>query len=281
MRAALIKFVATAALGWSLFARPDPDVAEGNRLYQEGKYSEAAAAYQKARPRDAAERRRIAFNRGTALLRAGEYGQAREPLREAQGDDDPKLRLAATFNEGNAAFMMKDHAAAVQAYRRALQVDPKFEAARRNLELALLAMEKPDASRPDGGPVNDGGGDGGRDAAQDAGPEAGNDGGSDGSASDSGSQGDGNRGGDSGGGGDGNGGDGNNQRGPDGGNQDGGAGDGGTSSQQQRRQHPEQREITEQDALRLLDSLRDAEQDRLLMKFLDREAQPEQVEKNW
>ena len=43
---AILDMLATAVLGWSLFSRPDPDVAEGNRLYQEGKYSEAAAAYQ-------------------------------------------------------------------------------------------------------------------------------------------------------------------------------------------------------------------------------------------
>jgi len=248
-----LRAVASVVMAASLFSRPDPDVAEGNRLYQDGKYQEAVDAYGRARPRGPEERRRIAHNRGTALLRLGEYGEAREALREAQGDADQQLRSRAAFNEGNAAFMMKDLPGAALAFRRALMTDPGFAAARRNLELTLLAMEQPDAGQPDGGGGDGGGGDGGS-------PDGGS---PDGGGGDGGGQGDG-----GGGGG-------------DGGAPDGGGGDGGSPAQQKPQPQPQQREITEQDALRLLDSLRDAEQDQLLMRFSEEAASETPPEKTW
>lgn len=246
-----LRAITAAVLGLSLFARPDPDVAEGNRLYRDGKYAEALQAYRRAKVDSAGERRRIAFNRGTALLRMGELGEAREALREVQGDPDASLRARAAFNEGNAAFGMKDLAAAVAAFRTALLADPKLEGARRNLELALLAMQRPDAGSPEGG---SGDGSSGGDGNQ---------------AADGGVRGDGGGASDGGGGGAGDGG----RSGKDGG-----------ASQQPSQPKPQptpQQEIEQQDALRLLDSLRDAEQDRLLMRFLEQEATQQKVEKNW
>lgn len=248
----LLRGITTAVICFSLFSRPDPDVARGNQLYQEGKYSEALEAYKKVKPKDAKERRRLAFNRGTALLKLGELEEARSALQEAQGDEDANLRSRAAFNEGNAAFGMKDLTGAVRAFRKSLLHDPSYEPARRNLELSLLAMEKPDAGTPDTGP-QDGSGDGGN--------------------NDGGEQGDGSQPGDGG------------QQGGDGG---GGGSDGGSGQeggQQQQQQQPQQQqqqdEITKQDALKLLDSMRDSEQDQLLMRFLDQEAQTQKPEKNW
>ncbi|MFH1809203.1 MAG: hypothetical protein ABIJ09_10700 [Pseudomonadota bacterium] len=247
-----VRGLAAVIVAWSLFQRPDPDVAEGNRLLAEGKAQEALEAYQRVQPKDGAERRRLAYNRGTAQLKLGEFKDARDSLREAQGDADAGLRISAAFNEGNAAFMMKDLAGAVDAYRRVLLADPKMAEARRNLEMALRAMEKPDAGQPDAGDQGDGGGGDSGDGGSGDGGSQGGDGGSGGS---------------------------------DGGTSSGDAGrggDGGSSGAQQPQPTPQQpQEISKQDALRLLDALRDAEQDRLLMRYLDQQSSSAEPEKNW
>ena len=283
---AIFRPLLSVVVAWSLFSRPDPDVAEGNRLYQEGQYKQALEQYDKAKVEKPEQARRLAFNRGTAQLKLGDYEAAKHSFREVEADADPQLRARAAYNRGNASMLLKDLPGAVEAYRHALMDRPDYSAARHNLELALRAMRRPDAGQPDAGQPEAGPQDAGSgDGVGDGGDQHQGDGG----VGDGGDQHQGD-----GGVGDG----GQSQNAADAGNgagqdaaaqpqgRDGGdQAEAGGANSQPKPQEPEEapKDMSKQEALRLLDSLRDSERDQMLMRFLQQEqaAPRAQVEKNW
>ena len=141
------------------------DLEKGNRLYREGKYAEAAAAYEKAvaSGNDSPE---IRYNLGTAYLRLGRYEDAEKNLRLALREMRTDVRQLAYYNLGNryledarkngaepeAATRMLD--AAVDAYKHALRLQPDDMDAKWNLELALREKEK-QSNSPSGGGQDD------------------------------------------------------------------------------------------------------------------------------
>lgn len=122
------------------------DVERGNRLYREGRYEEAVAAYQEALA-DGESTPELHYNLGTALLALRRYAEAERHLGLALRDVDPTLRQNAYYNLGNrfleAARGATDpqaqaaqYDAAVEAYRHALRLAPDDVDAKWNLELA-------------------------------------------------------------------------------------------------------------------------------------------------
>ncbi len=123
------------------------DRERGNRLYREGRYAEAVAAYRQALA-DGDDGPVVRFNLGTALLRLGRYAEAEPQLRAALDAADARVREPALFNLGSrfleAGRSEKDPQArrrllqgAVDAYRRALRQDPGSTDAKWNYEMAL------------------------------------------------------------------------------------------------------------------------------------------------
>jgi hypothetical protein len=150
------------------------------------------------------------------------------------------------------ASALKDKKGALGAYARALRADPTYEPAKRNLEL-LLTQEDPPA---DGG--SEGGDAGNGDAGQDDGGGGGGDGGN------------GNDGG--------------------GGNADGGKGgdagsaaDGGENNAPPPMNPPEQKPqpVNEQDAMQLLDAMKEAEKHRPLGRIMLKDNRPPKSNKEW
>jgi Ca-activated chloride channel homolog len=128
------------------------DVEKGNRLYREGKYEEAAAAYQRVvQSGDASPQ--VYYNLGTALLALGRYDEADTHFQRALEGVDPELRERAFYNLGN-RFLQDARArsdlrqqgtlldAAIEAYKRTLRIDPADVAAKWNLEMALREREE-------------------------------------------------------------------------------------------------------------------------------------------
>ena len=128
------------------------DVEKGNRLYREGKYEEAAAAYQRVvESGDASPQ--VYYNLGTALLALGRYDEADTHFQRALEGVDPELRERAFYNLGN-RFLQDARArsdlqqqgtlldAAIEAYKRTLRIDPADVDAKWNLEMALREREE-------------------------------------------------------------------------------------------------------------------------------------------
>jgi Ca-activated chloride channel homolog len=129
------------------------DLEKGNRLYREGKYEEAALAYQRVVDSGKASPQ-VHYNLGTALLALGRYADADSHFQRALQGVEPELRERAFYNLGN-RFLQDARSeqgdirqqgelldAAIEAYRRTLRIDPGDVDAKWNLELALREREQ-------------------------------------------------------------------------------------------------------------------------------------------
>lgn len=121
--------------------RPQRSTAAGRREFTAGNDPKALADFEKAaglRPADA----RTKFNLADGLYKTGKYDEAAELFKALGSSPRSPLAAASRFNLGNALFMKKDYPGAVQAYRGALDLLPGDTDTRRNLELALRAIEE-------------------------------------------------------------------------------------------------------------------------------------------
>ncbi len=123
----------TALLGTPVYRA----VAEGNRLYAEGRYEEALAAYDRAAAVDP-KSPAIAYNRGLALHRLNRYNEAYRAIVAAINEaSDVQLVGRMEFAAGNTAVMLETWTDARDRYVAVLHLDPTDAAAKANLELVL------------------------------------------------------------------------------------------------------------------------------------------------
>jgi Ca-activated chloride channel family protein len=147
--------LASLSVGW---LDPQSAAREGNRLYDAGRYDEAADRYRDGLVDDP-DSPRLHFNMGAARYKSGQYDDALAAFERAPGDDaDPARAARQAYNLGNTKFrqgaaleqqqpqqalaLWKE---AVAAYRRGLGVDPGDTDAKFNHELVekkVAALEK-------------------------------------------------------------------------------------------------------------------------------------------
>ena len=122
-------------------------VKEGNKLLGEYRYADALAAYDKAAEKlpDSAA---IAYDRGIALYRLGEFEKAEPAFQDALKSAHTELEAKAKYNLGRCAHgaamaktdkleaAINDLNRAVRFYDDALQLDPKDQDSQKNKELA-------------------------------------------------------------------------------------------------------------------------------------------------
>ncbi|MDP6404313.1 MAG: VWA domain-containing protein [Alphaproteobacteria bacterium] len=133
---------------------PYDAVAQGNALYAEERYEEAAALYAAARAKLPGEPL-VAFNIGAARLQAGDPKAAEAALSDAFNTDDTRLAALAYYNLGNARYVqaldvretsVEDAVGfieqAIESYRAALSLQPEMEDAMYNLELAYRLLDE-------------------------------------------------------------------------------------------------------------------------------------------
>ncbi len=134
-------------------ASPYQAVQQGNALYQNGKYAEAAEQYGSASQMlpGAAE---IHFNQGNAAYKQQDYGKAREHYTQALQTTDRTLEGKVKYNLGNVEYQqalqnlqqpqaaMPHLRSAITYYRDSLDGDPQQQEARYNLELSHLLLHK-------------------------------------------------------------------------------------------------------------------------------------------
>lgn len=121
--------------------RPKRLTAAGQKEYAQGNHPEALRAFEKAagaRPDDI----RTRFNLADGLYKNGKYEQAEPLYRALAGDPRSPLAGPARYNLGNTLYQKQDFKGAVGAYRESLHLDPEDMDTKRNLELALRALER-------------------------------------------------------------------------------------------------------------------------------------------
>lgn len=126
---------AASPLTW-LGLDPHAPVREANRLYAEGKYEDATAAYNAALV-DHPDLPELHFNLGDATYKQGKYEEAISSFQKVETANDPARASRVAYNVGNATFRqgqaleqsepqkaLELYAQALASYRRALGLTP-------------------------------------------------------------------------------------------------------------------------------------------------------------
>ena len=146
--------LAVAACMVSVAARGQSNryVREGNQLYQQQKYKEAAADYPKALTKDPGYVPGM-FNLGNSLYQQKQFDAARKVLAAtAKTTKDKGGKAGANYNIGNTYMQEQKWQDAVDAYKQALRNNPQDADAKYNLSYALEMMKK---NQGGGGKNND------------------------------------------------------------------------------------------------------------------------------
>lgn len=126
----LIAFLASAG---AVYAQPDRrDVRKGNRDFRKEEWKSAEIDYRKALVKDSSSLA-ANYNLANTLYKMGDVEQAAK-VYDSLKDSAPESEIAADwhYNRGNAASVLKDWQAAVDAYRQALLLNPSDMDAKEN-----------------------------------------------------------------------------------------------------------------------------------------------------
>jgi tetratricopeptide (TPR) repeat protein len=128
-------------------------IRKGNKHYHSGEHRGALDEYLRAEDVDSTS---VVprFNAGDALYRLGRYSEgARKFLGSASAPED-SIASMSYYNLGNAMFKAGDIQSAIEAYKRALLIEPDDRDAKFNLEFAMKTLEEQeqqqDQSQQDG-----------------------------------------------------------------------------------------------------------------------------------
>lgn len=146
---------------------PYEAVDRGNAYFGTGDYESARQQYDEA-VRLSPNLSVAHFNLGDAAFMDEDFVQAQRSFIEALKSDDPHLISRAQYNLGNVMFQRGLYGmrafrdvigplkSAMSHYREALEIDPDFEDARYNLELAhrLIRQRQNETVQPDPNPRN-------------------------------------------------------------------------------------------------------------------------------
>ena len=124
------------------------DVRQGNRRYGREDWKEAELSYRKALVKDslsAAAR----YNLASALYRQENYEGAREMMGSFEGQEN--LSSDIYYNSGDVALQLKDYAAAVEAFKQSLLLNPGDLDAKENYIYAKKMLENQQNQQQGGG----------------------------------------------------------------------------------------------------------------------------------
>ena len=113
----------------------------GNAEYEAGNLDEALRHYTEAQV-PAPDAPELHYDIGNVLYRRDDYEGAADAYRRSLTGSEGPVAPDAAYNLGNALFQQKRFQDAAGAYRQALESRPDDGDARRNLELALRALEE-------------------------------------------------------------------------------------------------------------------------------------------
>lgn len=117
-------------------------VRTGNRYFKKGEYQKAVPEYQRALAQDPANP--VArYNLGNAQFRSNQYIQAEKEYDEAVATaKDKDFAQKANYNKGVALSKQKKLLESIEAYKKALTLNPADDDARFNLQKALSELNK-------------------------------------------------------------------------------------------------------------------------------------------
>lgn len=147
MRLILILLLVASALP-ALAQEHKKDIRQGNKHYENQNYTEAEKSY-----RSALQKKKDSFkamyNLGNAYYKQGKYKEAAgqfEVLANSNVGRDTLQKVL--HNLGNSFLKQKEYQKSIDAYKKALKINPKDEETRYNLAYAQKMLKKEEQQQP-------------------------------------------------------------------------------------------------------------------------------------
>lgn len=116
-------------------------VKKGNEAYQKKDYKTALEQYRAAEA-DNPTSPELDYNIGTALVNDGAYEEAIDKLQKALRTQDISVEASAHYNMGNTYFRMNNYQNAIKEFEEALKLNPQDMDAKFNLELTRKKLKE-------------------------------------------------------------------------------------------------------------------------------------------
>lgn len=114
-------------------------VSKGNGEYSDGKFGDALKSYKKAEKYvpDDNKKNMLEFNKGNAEFRMNNYDSAIARYRSSINSGDPDVQKKALYNIGTVYMKTGKKKEAAESFIKALQIDPSYDRAKKNLEYLI------------------------------------------------------------------------------------------------------------------------------------------------
>lgn len=116
-------------------------VREGNEAFDSGDYATAMEKYHSAEV-EIPESPELFYNIAGAAFKQGDYEQAVDNYTKALNTTDIDLTAGAHYNLGNTHYRMGDYQSAITDYQKSLEINPDDLSAKFNLELARKMLKE-------------------------------------------------------------------------------------------------------------------------------------------
>ena len=117
-------------------------ILKGNKEYTAGKFDEALKLYGKAVSKEPGNNK-AAYNLANTLYKKKQYDESTEAFNKlAEETKSPSLLQHSFYNKGVALSRSNKLEESIDAYKKAVLLDPKDADARHNLQKALLELKK-------------------------------------------------------------------------------------------------------------------------------------------
>lgn len=129
----LILIICIFCIGWFWQSPIKNKTAEANRLYNEGKIDEALSKYRDAQIENP-DSPQLHYNIGSALHQKKNYEDALNEFDKAINSKDVELQARAYYNLGNTHYRTGKLLEAIEDYKKCLDINPDDEDAKYNIE---------------------------------------------------------------------------------------------------------------------------------------------------
>ncbi len=117
-------------------------IREGNRTYEKGRYDDAEVEYRKALEKDP-KSAPAQYNLGNSEYKQQRFEEAARSFNNTvPAIEDPEERAAAWHNLGNSLYRGEKYAESIEAYKRALRLNPADDDTRYNLLMARQKLQQ-------------------------------------------------------------------------------------------------------------------------------------------
>ncbi|MBU4590411.1 MAG: tetratricopeptide repeat protein [Candidatus Omnitrophica bacterium] len=139
-RALAILLVCFFTIGWIWNSVATKDK-EARKLYEEGNLDDALAKWRDAQI-DEPDKKELHYNIGNALYEKSEYEDAFSEYQKLIDSKDDELRAKTYYNIGNTHYRMGKLPEAIEDYEKGLEITPDDEDAKYNIEFIKKLLEE-------------------------------------------------------------------------------------------------------------------------------------------